>query len=184
MVIYSNKKYSHHPKIMLNIWQIYDIIFGREGAEIVLANIESCKHICKKYKSFVQNYSHVHPVSWGWLSGRPKAEQPAGWRPRERCDTWPKRPASAEEPAAPAADQDLLHWRLKPAMTTKSLTDALLNLARARQERQKLETRVTPATKGLHQTHHANPLFMKGSEASRGHIPRICRSRGQMHFIK
>jgi hypothetical protein len=41
--------------------------------------------------------------------GRPWAEQPAGWRPRDRHDTRPMRPASTKELAALATGQDLLH---------------------------------------------------------------------------
>jgi hypothetical protein len=65
---------------------------------------------------------------------------------------------------------------------TKPLTVTLLKLAGAQQERQMLETGVTPATNGLHQPHQANPLSTKGSEASQGHIPRICRSGGHRDF--
>jgi hypothetical protein len=81
--------------------------------------------------------------------GRPRAEQPTGWRPRDRRDIRPRRPASNEEPAAPAPGLDLLHRRLEPAKTTKPLTITLLKVAGARQEQQRLETWVTPSTHDL-----------------------------------
>jgi hypothetical protein len=116
--------------------------------------------------------------------GRPRGEQRAGWRPRDHRDTRPMRPASIEGPAMPAVGQELLHWRPKPVMTTRSLINTLLKLAGARQERQRLETAMMPAMDGHHQPRQVNPLSMKGSEERRGLIPQICRSRGQEHFIK
>jgi hypothetical protein len=67
---------------------------------------------------------------------------------------------------------------------TKPLTDALLKVAGSRQERQRLETSMTPATRGLHQPHRASPSPTKGSEANRGHIPPDMLVQGERCFIK
>jgi hypothetical protein len=66
----------------------------------------------------------------------------------------------------------------------KPSTDALLKAAGSQQDRQRLETGVTPATHGLHQPHQASPSSTKGSKANQGFIPRICRSKGKRCFIK
>jgi hypothetical protein len=63
-------------------------------------------------------------------------------------------------------------------------TGALPKAARPRQDRQRMETSVTPATLVLHQPQRASPSTTKGSEANRKHMPRICWSKGKRHFIK
>jgi hypothetical protein len=63
-----------------------------------------------------------------------KAELPAGWRPKDRCDARLERPARCEEPAEPAAGQGPLRWRCEPAKTTQLLTDTLLKHVGTRQE--------------------------------------------------
>jgi hypothetical protein len=77
-----------------------------------------------------------------------------------------------------------INWRSESAETTKPPTNALLKVAGTRQDRQRPETSVTPATHYLHQPQRASPSSTKGSEADKGHIPRICQSKGKRRFIK
>jgi hypothetical protein len=62
--------------------------------------------------------------------------------------------------------------------------DALLKATWTRQDRQRPETSVTPATLDFHQPQRASPSSTKGSEADMKHMPRICWSKGKSHFIK
>jgi hypothetical protein len=63
-----------------------------------------------------------------------------------------------------------INWRPEPTKTMKPLTNALLKVAGTRQERQRPETSVTPATHCLHQSQRVSPSSTKGSEADQGHI--------------
>jgi hypothetical protein len=115
----------------------------------------------------------------------PRAELPAGWRPRSLHGSRIRRPAPPEGPAVPTAGWRLHRGEPEPGDEDKSPpTAGSPKVAWPRQERQRQRTGVTNATTELDQSAIKDPSPRKDPRQKGGHMPPRCRSTGERCFIK